>query len=118
MVRIEQLAAAALSGDSMQTRSLTQEFFREAPHLPDIPKPAIADKQLLAATASLLELFAERTNQLAPAWTAEVGPLSEPVFLLKAAATMKRLRRLCEAESPEPLKKRGFYAPPNYLEFA
>jgi hypothetical protein len=118
MVRIEQLAAAALSGDSLQTRSLAQEFFREAPHLPDIPKPTLDDKQLLAATASLLELFAERTHQLAPAWTAEVGPLAEPVFLLKAATTMKRLRRLCETESPEPLKKRGFYAPPNYLEFA
>ena len=29
-----------------------------------------------------------------------------------------RLRALCEAESPEPLRKRFLYAPPNFLEFA
>ena len=68
-------------------------------------------------TAALLELFASRMKQEAPSWTAEVGPLSEPIFLLKAAETMKRLRQLCEAEAPEPLRKRGLYAPPNYLEF-
>ncbi len=31
--------------------------------------------------------------------------------------TMKYLWALCEAESPEPLRKRGFYAPPDYLAF-
>jgi hypothetical protein len=51
-------------------------------------------------------------------WVKNVSPLTEPVFLLKSAATMKRLRFLCETESPEALRKRGFYAPPNYLEFA
>jgi hypothetical protein len=43
--------------------------------------------------------------------------LPEPIFLLEAAARMKRLRALCETQSPEPLRKRGFYAPPNFLEF-
>ena len=73
---------------------------------------------ILAASASLLELFAGRLGQQAPAWTKPIGPLPEPIFLLKAAATMKHLRELCEREAPEPLRKRGFYAPPNYLEFA
>jgi len=31
---------------------------------------------------------------------------------------MKRLRELCKTKAPEPLHKRGFYAPPNFLEFA
>jgi hypothetical protein len=31
---------------------------------------------------------------------------------------MKRLREVWVTESPEPLRKRGFYAPPNLLEFA
>jgi hypothetical protein len=78
----------------------------------------IEDARLLAVSASLLELFAARLGHLAPAWTKTIGPLPKPIFLLKAATTMKRLRELCEAESPEPLRKRGFYAPPNYLEFA
>jgi hypothetical protein len=118
MVRIEQLAEAVLKGDELAARSLVQDFFRENPHLADIPQPSTNDPNLLAASASLLELFANRSEQDAPTWTKNVGPLPEPIFLLKAAATMKRLRALCETESPEPLRKRGFYAPPNYLEFA
>lgn len=118
MVRIEQIAAAALAGKGIATRSLVQDFFREKPNLIDIPRPNIDDVQLLAACASLIELFASRLEQKAPPWTNNVAPLPEPLFLLKSAATMKRLRELCEKESPEPLRKRGFYAPPNYLEFA
>jgi hypothetical protein len=76
------------------------------------------DSRLLAAAASLVELLALRLRQTPPPWTKDVGALPEPVYLLKAATSMKRLRELCEAESPEPLRKRGFYAPPNFLEFA
>ncbi len=117
MAQIEQIAKAALNRDSVQARSLTQEFFREEASLVDIPKPEVANQQVIVMTAALLELFASRMKQEAPSWTAEVGPLLEPIFLLKAAETMKRLRRLCETEAPEPLKKRRLYAPPNYLEF-
>ena len=118
MVQIEQIADAALKGEGVTARSLTQDFFRGDPHLADIPKPDINDVRLLVACASLLELFASRLEQEAPTWTNSVEPLPEPVFLVKAAATMKRLRELCEKESPEPLRKRGLLAPPNYLEFA
>lgn len=118
MVTIEQLAEAVLQGDGLKARSLTQDFFYENPQLVTIPQPKVADRQLLAASASLLELFASRLGQEAPEWTKSIDPLPEPVFLLKSAATMKHLRILCETESPEPLRKRGFYAPPNYLEFA
>lgn len=118
MVQIERLAQAVLNGEGVEARSLTQDFFRASPKLTDIPRPKIDDSRLLAVSASLLELFALRMGQQAPAWTKSIGPLSEPIYLLKSAATMKRLRELCEKESPEPLRKRGFYAPPNYLEFA
>lgn len=118
MVRIEHIAEAALKKDSLLVRSLVQDFFRENPRLTNIPKPETNDVRLLAACASFLELFASRLGQDAPIWTKSIGPLPESIFLLKAAAKMKRLRSLCEAESPEPLRKRGFYAPPNYLEFA
>lgn len=118
MVRIEQLAEAVLRGDGLTARSLVQDFFHDNPQLAAVPQPKVDDGQLLAASASLLELFANRLGQAAPEWTKNIGPLPEPIFLLKSAATMKRLRILCETESPEPLRKRGFYAPPNYLEFA
>ncbi|MCG3212387.1 MAG: hypothetical protein FOGNACKC_06041 [Anaerolineae bacterium] len=117
MVQIEVLAQAVLDGDSLRARSLTQEFFQHPPRLVDIPRPKTTNQRLLVVSAALLELFAERLRQPAPAWTATIGPVEEPVYLLKAAATMKRLRRLCETESPEPLRRRRLYAPPNYLEF-
>lgn len=118
MVRIEEIAQTALAGDSLQTRSLTQDFFHEKQNLGTLPKPQTEDVQVLALAAALAELFADRLNQPAPAWTKEVGAVNEPVFLVKSALTMKRLRELCLKESPLPLRARKFYAPPNYLEFA
>ena len=116
MELIERIAVAALQGDGLMARSLVQDFFRNHPRLIELSKPSTEDQRLLAAAASLLELFAFRLKQEAPSWTRSIGPLTEPIFLLKSAASMPRLRALCEAESPEPLRKRGFYAPPNYLE--
>jgi hypothetical protein len=118
VVRIEQLAEAALNRDAFSLRSLTQELLGEHPTLKDFPRPVAVDFKTLAAAAALIELFALRLHQEPPAWTREIGALPEPIYLVKAAATMKHLRTLCEREAPEPLRKRGFYAPPNFLESA
>jgi hypothetical protein len=118
MVRIEQLAEAAIRQDAFLLRSLTQDLLHERPKLRDFPRPNAVDFRTLAAAASLLELLAERLHQEPPAWTREVGALPQPIYLLRAAANMKHLRVLCEQEAPEPLRKRGFYAPPNFLESA
>lgn len=118
MVRIEQLAEAAIGHDALLLRSLTQDFLRERPNLREYSKPAAVNFKTLAAAASLIELLAERLNQEPPSWTKDVGALPQPVHLVKSAATMKHLRALGEQQSPEPLRKRGFYAPPNFLERA
>lgn len=118
MTTLEQLAAAALQGESLSLRSLTQDWLRTQPNLSDCPKPQTTDASQLAAAASLVELLAARLHQPPPAWAQEVGALPEPIYLLKSAATMKHLRELCATQSPEPLRKRGFFAPPNFLEFA
>jgi len=115
---IEAIARAALSGDALAARSLTQDFFRSQPKLASIASPNVNDPAVLALSAALLELFALRTQQAAPAWTEVVGGLSQPVFLLKAAETMRRLRELCLQQSPEPLRRRNIFVPPNYLELA
>lgn len=117
MVQIEEIAQAILDGNGLLVRSLVQDFLRAKPCLQDIPKPAIEDHTLLAIAAALLELFAQRLEQSPPEWTADVGPVSEPVFLVRSSAHMKHLRRLCETEAPLPLRKRRLYAPANYLEF-
>lgn len=117
MEQIERIAKAALQRDGLLVRSLVQDLFRSHPRLAEVPKPATEDPRLLAAAASLVELFALRLNQQAPSWTSSIAPLTEPIFLLKSAGSMQRLRAFCEAKSPEPLRKRRLYAPPNYLEF-
>jgi hypothetical protein len=118
MAKIEEIAKAAITGDGLRTRSLAQDFLRENPQLVNVPLPDVNDINVLAAAAALLELFASRFNQEPPAWTKEVGPVTEPIFLVKSTMNMERLRVLCETSSPAPLRKRKLYAPPNYLEFA
>ena len=46
------------------------------------------------------------------------GRRAEPVYLVRAAETMPRLRRSCETEGPEPLRARQVYAPPEFLTAA
>ncbi len=73
---------------------------------------------VLAVSAAIAELFAQRTGQPAPPWTSTVSALPEPRFLLRCAATMKRPQRMCLEESPWPLKRRNLFAPADYLLFA
>jgi len=118
MDQIEQLAQAALARDHLKLRSLVQDLTRANINFGDLPRPTTPDSRLLAITASLIELLALRQKQNPPVWTKEIGPLKEPFFMLESAASMKRLRILCETQSPEPMRKRLFYAPPHFLEFA
>lgn len=115
---IEQIVDAALTQESLQLRSLVQQFSRSNPNFGQLPIFATDDPTKFALAAALVELLAQQANQEPPAWTTKAQALAEPMFLLKSVATMKRLRQLCMEESPLPLKKRGFYAPPNYLSFA
>ena len=118
MEPIEQLAQAALERDHLKLRSLVQDLTRAKIAWGKLPRPSTTDGRLLFISAALTELLAQRNNQTPPAWTKEIGALKEPFFLLESAKTMKRLRVLCETQSPEPMRKRLLYAPPHFLEFA
>ncbi|MFN3492280.1 MAG: hypothetical protein ACK40V_08690 [Anaerolineales bacterium] len=118
MELIEKIAQAALERDSLQLRSLVQDFAHSNLKISKLPKPVTDNHNLLVMTAAITELLAERTNQPAPNWTKDIGSLSEPFFLVESALKMKRLRILCENESPEPLRKRLLYAPPHFLQYA
>lgn len=115
MIAIEQIATAILNGDALLVRSRVQDWIDRSPDQRDLREPESRDPQLLAVAASVLELLSERLKVVPPSWTQSIAPLSEPLFLLKAAKTMPRLRSLCERESPEVLRKRCLFAPPNYL---
>ena len=114
---LEGIAKAALERDSLQLRELVLELLHEHPDLSQVAPIPRATPQEHAVAAAILELLASRRGQNAPAWTTQATN-SDPVFLVRAAETMPRLRELCQTESPEPLRKRQFYAPPNFLEFA
>lgn len=118
MVLLEQLAEAALAGDALNVRQLARDWVRQNPRLDQCVQPECGSHTLIVIAAALVELLAERMSQPAPAWTARVGSLDTPFFLVTAAKTMKRLRHLCETEAPLPLRKRNLFAPPNYLEWA
>jgi hypothetical protein len=117
MELIEQLAQAALARDNLRLRSLAQDLLRSKTPLSQLARPSSRDPRVLAVSASLAELLAARQGQTPPAWTKEIGALNQPFFLVESAARMKRLRALCETQSPEPMRKRRLYAPPNFLQF-
>ncbi|MCP4695376.1 MAG: hypothetical protein GY862_00805 [Gammaproteobacteria bacterium] len=117
MIKIIDVAQAALDRNDLLLRGLVQEIWRENQPLSEYAKPETDDPGINALAAALVELLAKQWEQVPPAWTHEIGPMPEPFFLLKYAREMKNLRLLCERESPEPLKNRKLYAPPNFLEF-
>lgn len=115
---LEQIASAALKRDHLTLRSLIQDWIRSGASIQDFSRPSFSDSRLMVISAAIVELLAERQKKTSPAWTREIGPLSEPFFMLESASSMKRLRALCETQSPEPMRKRLLYAPPHFLEFA
>ncbi len=118
MVTLNELVEAALSRDGLWLSGATQEFLRGTPVLRDVSPLTGTDDRHVVVAAALLELLALRMHQAPPDWTATVGGLSEPFFLMAEAETMKHTRLLCERESPMPLRKRNLLAPPNFLTWA
>lgn len=120
-VTIEEIASAILrtQGEDRPLRGMAMEFLRQNPDLSVVDRPCTNDRKILAAAASLLELFAQRRDQSAPSWTQEVEPLPDPIYLVEGAgpAMTEHLRRLADEKSPEPLRRRGFFAPPGILSF-
>jgi hypothetical protein len=116
-VGVEAIAEAVLAGEALEARSLTQDWLAAAPRLVDEPPPRSADVRVRAVAAALAELFADRLGQAPPPWAAAVGPADEPLYLLRAARTMSRLRRMCEEQAPPALRRRLLYAPQDFLAF-
>lgn len=118
MELLEQIALAALRRDSLFLRNLVQDWVCQGASVSQLSRPVSTDIKTLVVSAALTELLAFQHGQLPPTWTQEIGALPEPFFLVEAAGNMKRLRILCEAQSPEPMRKRRLYAPPHFLQFA
>ncbi len=112
------LVRALLSFETLIARQWVADSLRQGVVWVSTPAPTDLDPVELGVAAGVAELLAERAGQAPPPWASsvEVGP--SPVWLVKAARTMPRLRKLCETEGPEPLRRRGILAPPEFLSVA
>jgi hypothetical protein len=113
------LGKAMIARDAMALRAMAQDILRDPrgiiPYFPDSTEASTAER---AGAAAVLDLLATRSGVAVPDWVKSVPPLDPPMFAVATAETMPRLRALCLAESPEPLRRRGFHAPPDFLTFA
>lgn len=117
-MEIGDLVQALLSHDALAARQWVADAQREGVEWSRVPAPRTSDPLEMVVAAGVVELLAERAGQPPPDWTHAVAAASEPVFLVRAAASMPRTRRLCEEEGPEPLRRRRLLAPPDFLTIA
>lgn len=118
MVMIDDLARAALARDALTLRSVTQTFLLQQHRLSDCAEPQTSDKNVRVVSAALIELLAMHQQVPPPPWARGIGALDVPFFPVQASEKMRRLRLLCETESPEPLRRRNIFAPPRFLQSA
>jgi hypothetical protein len=115
---VHDLVTYVLKGDMLLARQWVADALRQQIQWSLLPNPTNLDETQLAVAASLVEMLAERSGQPAPAWTESVPSAPVSVFLVKEAARLPRLRKLCEEHGPEPLRRRSIFAPPDFLTAA
>lgn len=117
-MELSELVRALLSYDALAARQWVTDSLRRGIAWESIPKPDDLDAIGLGVAAGVAELLAARVGQAPPPWAKAIEASPTQVYLVKAARTMPRLRRLCEQEGPEPLRRRGILAPPEFLMVA
>ena len=115
---IHDLVAALIARDALRARQWVADAERAGFNWGGVAEPHDLDSTALALAAALVEMMSSRYGIQAPAWTSVVPAAPRRVFLVRAAEMLPRLRRLCEEEGPEPLRRRGLLAPPDFLTAA
>ena len=115
---LRDLVRALLSFDALAVRQWLADAQRSGLIWSQVPAPVGLNATELAAAAGVAELLASRMGQPPPDWAESVPPAPEKLYLVRAALSMPRLRSLCEQEGPEPLRRRGLLAPPEFLSIA
>lgn len=117
-MEVRDLVRALLAFRALDAREWVAEAGRRRLRWSYVAAPTDLSEDELALAAGLVELLAERAKQQPPPWTRGVGASRTPVYLVRAAESMPRLRASCEREGPEQLRSRGFFAPPEFLTTA
>jgi hypothetical protein len=117
-MELRDLIEALMDFDALSARQWVADAKRAGLTWSEVKCPVGLSPEELAVAAGVVELLAERAGQKAPEWTAGITSSPRRVFLVRSAETMPGLRRLCEQQAPEPLRKRRVLAPPEFLTMA
>jgi hypothetical protein len=113
-----ELVRALRAHETLTARQWVADAQRTEVQLLALQEPSGLDSVDLAIAAGVVELLASRWRQSPPEWTRSIPAVAVPFFLVKAAAHLPRLRKICEEEGPEPLRRRRLLAPPEFLTAA
>jgi hypothetical protein len=108
-----ELVQAVLARDAVTARQWVLDAARLGFDWSTVRRPVGFRGDQLPVAAALVELFAARAGVRAPEWTHHIGPASHPVWLV--TDRLPRFAREVERESPEPLRRRGVFAPDGFL---
>lgn len=117
-VDLKELVSALLAYDALTARAWVARTVARQIDWSTFPFPSGMAEIELALAASVLELLAARAGIAPPSWARNVPASPKKIFLVKAADRMRRLRMTCELEGPEELRRRQFFAPPDFLTVA
>jgi hypothetical protein len=113
-----ELVRALRGHEALVARQWVADALRTKLQLHTLEMPRNLDSIDIAIAAGVVELLAGRWHQSPPDWTQGVPAAPVPFFLVKAADSLPRLRKTCEEEGPEPLRRRRLFAPPEFLTTA
>lgn len=115
--KLIRLVDLVLSEQMRPARAIVMELLHDARlgkmTLHDVSRPELNDTDKLALFAALIEHIAAQAQQDPPDWTKDIGAVAAPIYLVKFG--LPKMKALYEDESPEPLRRRRFYAPSGYL---
>jgi hypothetical protein len=117
-MELHELIKALMNFDTLAARQWVADAMRKPLQWSEVPCPEGLTAEELAVAAGVVEMLAPRMGQRPPGWTQEVAQSPTRIYLVRAAESMPRLRRLCEQEGPEPLRRRHILAPPEFLTAA
>lgn len=117
-MELRDLVTLLLTHQTLAARQWVADAERTNLQYQSLPKPTGLDATEIAVAAGVVELLARRAGESPPTWTSAIGQAPTLILLVRAAATLPRLRHLCETEGPEPLRRRGILAPPDFLTVA
>ena len=90
---LRELVRALLSYDGLAARQWVADSLREGMVWATIPRPTDLDPIELSVAAGVAELLASRAGQAPPSWADAVAAIPTPLYLVKAAKTMTRLKK-------------------------